>query len=255
MTRYASLALVVSLAACGSPQPDCPEPAPPPPTALSQLPTTVSAEHSSPVELLELLRGVSEQPIAIDLDALERAQCMRIDIASHEASASDAYTEIVGALARVGLRVHRTPVALVVARDPAMDLPCPRPAPSVALVPAEAPPVEGITQVSPVEVRIRREAMEALLADPESLTRAGRILPHFEGETIVGIRVLGIRRGTLLAQAGILNGDIVRVVAGHSLSSMEATLETAGALRDLREFTVELTRRGEPLSIHYTIED
>ena len=263
MRLCALLALTASLIACGSAQPDCPEAAAAPPaTAPTAPPLTLSAEHASPVELLALLRTVSGQPIAIDLDALERAQCMRIDIASHQASASDAYTEIVAALARVGLRVHRTPAALVVARDPAMELPCPAPAIEEALAPADdasdqevASPVEGITQVSPVDIRIRRDAIDALLANPESLMRAARILPHFEGDALVGMRLLGIRSGTLLAAAGLQNGDIVRVVAGHPLSSMEARLETAGALRDQREFTVELTRRGEPLSIHYTIEE
>jgi len=93
----------------------------------------------------------------------------------------------------------------------------------------------------------------ALPAGPlsiDAISRTGRALLHRgpDGE-FDGFRVSAIRRGSLADSCGLKNGDIVHEVGGHALDSMESAMAAYQLLASESEIAVQITRRGEPVTL------
>jgi general secretion pathway protein C len=89
--------------------------------------------------------------------------------------------------------------------------------------------------------RIERVQIQALLADPSALLREGtRVRPTAEG-----VRVVGVRPGSLAARFGLENGDLIQAVDGKRLTSPDAALELVGRIRTASSMSVEILRRGQ----------
>ena len=74
-----------------------------------------------------------------------------------------------------------------------------------------------------------------------------------EGD-IVGFRVRRIKCGSVLHQAGIRNGDVVRSINGRPVTTIPQALSAYRKLRRKRKLEVELTRRsGEAVSLRYKL--
>jgi general secretion pathway protein C len=127
-----------------------------------------------------------------------------------------------------------------------------------AAAPAPAPPAEparpGVAQVGPREFRVDRGLVERVLENPIELTRQARIEPELEGGRVVGLRLRGVRPGTLLAAIGIQDGDRLERVNGFDIASPEKALEAYGRLRTAARLTLSITRRGQPPELDYDVE-
>lgn len=66
--------------------------------------------------------------------------------------------------------------------------------------------------------------------------------------------VLRLERFGLMHQAGFRNGDLVRAVNGHALTSIPAVLAAFRALRKEPRLVVELERRGRPVRQIYQFD-
>ena len=71
---------------------------------------------------------------------------------------------------------------------------------------------------------------------------------------MVGIKLYGIRRLTLLGKLGFQNGDLLRSVNGFDLSNPESLLDAYTKLRTLDHVSVVLTRRGEGRTLEYQVQ-
>jgi general secretion pathway protein C len=69
-----------------------------------------------------------------------------------------------------------------------------------------------------------------------------------------GYRLSAIRRNTLADKLGIKNGDVIHSVNGKSLNSMSAAMDAYQTLTSENEFSFEVTRRGEKLSLGYDVQ-
>jgi len=114
--------------------------------------------------------------------------------------------------------------------------------PSASTSPAAAtgPAKPGSSTAAPLD-RIERAQIQALLADPTPLLQDGtRVRPTPEG-----IRVFGVRPGSLAGRFGLENGDVIQAVDGKRLTNPDAALELVGRLRTARSVSVEILRRGQ----------
>jgi hypothetical protein len=105
------------------------------------------------------------------------------------------------------------------------------------------PPLTG--PVIETRAEIPRRDMEAWLADQDGMMRSARVIPHEEGGMVVGLRLYGIRRTSMLSRLGFENGDTVYSVNGQSVADPEHLLEAYSELREADEYRVDLSRRGE----------
>jgi general secretion pathway protein C len=111
----------------------------------------------------------------------------------------------------------------------------------------------GISQVSEREFTIERSLVNSLLANQGALMRTARVVPFEEGGRVVGVKLYGIRRSSLLGRLGIQNGDMLRTINGYDMTSPDGALEAFTRLQNADRITVNLARRGQDMSIDYGI--
>jgi general secretion pathway protein C len=92
-----------------------------------------------------------------------------------------------------------------------------------------------------------------LLESQSTVMRSARVVPHKEGDAIVGLKLFGIRRGSPIAVLGFNNGDSVRTVNGYELSDPEKALEAYSKLKDATQIDVAIVRDGKPLTLRYRL--
>ncbi|PRQ04348.1 hypothetical protein ENSA5_08570 [Enhygromyxa salina] len=101
--------------------------------------------------------------------------------------------------------------------------------------------------------QITRAQVDKLLADPSTLARQARVVPSVEDGETVGFKFYGIRRGSLLKGFGLKNGDLLRAVNGHEITSIDNAMAAYASLRDEQTFALELEREGQPISLEISI--
>ncbi len=113
---------------------------------------------------------------------------------------------------------------------------------------------DGIEKISETKFIIQRSLVDKILANQGSLMRAARVIPHEEDGRVVGVRLYGIRRTSLLGRLGVRNGDMLRTINGYDMSSPDSALEAYTRLRTSDQLTLALKRRNDDMTIQYTIE-
>jgi general secretion pathway protein C len=81
-----------------------------------------------------------------------------------------------------------------------------------------------------------------------------RIVPERDGDKMAGIRLFGIKPGTLLDAIGLENGDRLQTINGFEMSSPEKMLEAYARLRTQDRLVVQVIRRGAPLNLDYSVK-
>ncbi len=112
----------------------------------------------------------------------------------------------------------------------------------------------GITRVSDTEFTVQRSLVDQILENQGELMRTARIIPHEEGGRVVGVKMYGIRRNSLLGRLGLQNGDMLRTINGFDMSSPDSALEAYTRLRSADHLTLSIVRRGQGSSVNYNIQ-
>jgi general secretion pathway protein C len=113
---------------------------------------------------------------------------------------------------------------------------------------------EGIEKISDTKFKIQRSLVDKILANQGSLMKAARVIPHEEDGRVVGMRLYGIRRNSLLGRLGVRNGDMLRTINGFDMTSPDSALEAYTRLRTSDSLTLAMKRQNKDLTIEYTIE-
>ena len=71
---------------------------------------------------------------------------------------------------------------------------------------------------------------------------------------MVGVKLYGIRRNSLLGKLGLQNGDLLRTINGFEMSSPDTALEAYSKLRTSNNLSVAVVRRGRPMNVEYDIQ-
>lgn len=111
----------------------------------------------------------------------------------------------------------------------------------------------NIQQLSETSYVINRTLVDRLLANQAELMRTARVIPHEVDGRVVGVKIYGIRRSSLLGRLGIQNGDMLRTINGFDLSAPDSVLEAYTRLRTADRLSLTLERRGQSTSMDYQI--
>lgn len=114
---------------------------------------------------------------------------------------------------------------------------------------------QAVTRAADGTIEVKREAFDMLLDDQSAVMRSARVIPHKEGDRIVGLKLFGIRRGSSLEVLGFQNGDRVERVAGLDVSTPDRALEAYNKLRGVTKLDIVITRKGKPLTLRYRLVD
>jgi general secretion pathway protein C len=80
-----------------------------------------------------------------------------------------------------------------------------------------------------------------------------RIRPYFERGKPAGLSLSGVRSNSVFSKMGLRSGDVIKGVDGNEIKSVEEVLKLYQSLRSSPSVTLELKRRGRPMTIDYTI--
>lgn len=109
--------------------------------------------------------------------------------------------------------------------------------------PQPAPAPATITPSLPV---VREQASMALL-------RTVKVVPEQRNGKLVGLRLFGIKAGSLLGSLGLKNGDRLEAINGFEIADPTKALEAYARLRTAKHLQVRLDRSGRPLELDLNI--
>ncbi len=129
---------------------------------------------------------------------------------------------------------------------------------SVATPPGAGKPLDpviarGIERVSATEFRIDRGVLDKILEEQAELLKGTAIGPERENGRVTGVRILGVRPGTVLAALGIESGDRLVTLNGFEMSDPEKMLQAYATLHGAPRLMLGMVRGGKPLEIDYAI--
>jgi general secretion pathway protein C len=113
---------------------------------------------------------------------------------------------------------------------------------------------DSIRRVGDNEYAVAQDALESTLSNLNTIATQARIVPAFKNGVAEGFKLFSIRPGSIYAQIGIQNGDVIRKINGFEINSPDRALEVYQRLRDARRVEVELERRGQTINKVYNIE-
>ena len=111
-----------------------------------------------------------------------------------------------------------------------------------------------IQKVSDTEFNVDRAVVDKVLENQAELMKSARIVPEKKNGQVVGIRMFGVRPGSLLSTLGFQNGDRLDTINGFNMASPEKALEAYARLRTASNLNVKINRRGKPVSIDFRIK-
>jgi general secretion pathway protein C len=111
----------------------------------------------------------------------------------------------------------------------------------------------GINKVNETQFNIERGLVDKVLQNQAALMRSARIVPHERNGEVVGVKLYGIRRNSLLGNLGLQNGDLLRTINGYDMTSPDKALEAYSKLRSANALSVAVQRRGKPITVTYNI--
>jgi general secretion pathway protein C len=100
---------------------------------------------------------------------------------------------------------------------------------------------------------VDRSAVDAMIANPAELMKT-RIMPVKDGDRVVGMKISGIRQGSLLGALGIENGDQLNSLNGFEMNDPTKMLEAYNKLLHADHVTASVLRGGKPVDIDFSIK-
>jgi general secretion pathway protein C len=111
----------------------------------------------------------------------------------------------------------------------------------------------NVKQVSDSEFVIDEEEVESALGNINQLLTQIRVVPNFQDGKADGFKVFAIKPQSLFAKIGLKNGDVIRKVNDQDITSPEKAFGVFQELRNEKNLTVEISRRGQNQSLNYEI--
>ena len=138
--------------------------------------------------------------------------------------------------------------------------------PAVAV--AEAPPAlpagdgdelqgavdAGIKKIDDNNYEIDKSLVEKVLLNPMAVAKGARVVPSMKNGKPDGFKLYAIRPSSAFAKLGLANGDTLQSINGFELTSADKALEVYTKLREATSLEVEVTRRGKPVTLKYSIK-
>lgn len=139
--------------------------------------------------------------------------------------------------------------------------PAARPTPTVA-APVDTGPKDemqaaldsGIKKLDDTTFEVDRSLIDKLLANPLVATKGARVTPSIKNGKPNGIKLYAIRPSSVYSKLGLANGDTIHAINGFELDSLDKGLEVYQKVQNASSLQVQVTRRGKPLTLNYSIK-
>ena len=112
---------------------------------------------------------------------------------------------------------------------------------------------KGIRSKGGGQYEVDQAEVDKALGNLSSLATQARIVPAFEGGKPIGFKLFSIRPNSLYSKIGIQNGDVISRVNGYEINSPDKALEVYQKLKESKNVSVDLKRRGKPKTLEYSI--
>jgi general secretion pathway protein C len=113
---------------------------------------------------------------------------------------------------------------------------------------------KGVKKVDDTHYEIDRSLVDMVLGDPNLVARGARIVPSIKDGKANGFKVYAIRPNSAFAKIGLQNGDTLHSVNGFEMTSPDKALEVYTKVKSANNLTVTMTRRGQPVTMEYSIK-
>ncbi len=136
----------------------------------------------------------------------------------------------------------------------------------VAAAPTPAPPSgddnkddlqsaidSGIKKIDDTTYEIDKGLVEKVLVNPMAVAKGARVVPAMKNGKPEGFKLYAIRPTSVYSKLGLTNGDTLTSINGFELTSADKALEVYTKLREATSLELEVTRRGKPVTLKYTI--
>jgi len=111
----------------------------------------------------------------------------------------------------------------------------------------------GIKKLDESNYEIDKSLIEKVLLNPMAIAKGARVVPSMKNGKPDGFKLYAIRPSSAFAKLGLTNGDTLQSINGFELTSADKALEVYTKLREATSLEVEVTRRGKPVTLKYTI--
>ena len=111
----------------------------------------------------------------------------------------------------------------------------------------------GIKRLSAGRYRIPQEDLREAVENMSHLLTQVRVVPNFKNGEPDGFKLLSIKRGSLIQQAGLRDGDVIKRVNGIEIDSPEKAFEVYEQVRNEPVITVEIVRGGSSKTLSYEV--
>jgi general secretion pathway protein C len=111
----------------------------------------------------------------------------------------------------------------------------------------------GVKKIDDTTYEIDKGLVEKALANPMALAKGARVVPAVKNGKPDGFKLYAIRPSSVYAKLGLTNGDTLQSINGFELTSADKALEVYTKLREATQLQVEITRRGKPMTLNYSI--
>ena len=112
-----------------------------------------------------------------------------------------------------------------------------RPNPFVA---AHDPLADSIRKLDALQFEVPRSTLDALIVSPDRLMKQARMVPALRPP---GLRLFGVRPGSIWAALEIGNGDTLRSINGSDLSTPDQVIQQLPELKDATALRIVVLRR------------
>ena len=138
----------------------------------------------------------------------------------------------------------------------------PPPTPVAAVEPTPTPAAgddlqasidNGIKKIDDSTYEIDKKLVDQVLANPMAVAKGARVVPAVKNGKPDGFKLYAIRPSSVYAKLGLTNGDTIQAINGFELTTADKALEVYTKLREATSLEMEVTRRGKPVTLKYTI--
>lgn len=112
---------------------------------------------------------------------------------------------------------------------------------------------QGIKKIDETTFEIDRSLVDKVLANPMAVAKGARVMPSSKNGEPNGFKLYAVRPSSVYAKLGFANGDTLHAINGMELNSMDKAMEVYSKVRDAQSLQVNVTRRGKPVTLSYTI--
>ncbi len=116
------------------------------------------------------------------------------------------------------------------------------------------PEMAGIKRLSGSRYRIPQEELRNAFENMNHLLTQVRVVPNFKDGEPDGFKLLSIKRGSLIHQGGLRDGDIIKRVNGIEIDSPEKAFEVYEQVRNEPLITLEIVRGGRGRTFNYEVK-